>query len=386
MGGAKRRDWELGIGRSEAEGLGIGNWAERSGGIGNWGLGIDNKLLYCFVNWEAKKLRYTYIGIFTKKHKIMTVAYPRKLRNAMGAREILAQVVRDREIHLITLNRYRFSEQRSCKDLTDLIEQLDGEPAELVRDLSRHISDEARHAMWLTDLLVDLGQNVGKPPGVSYIDEFERLFDSEQQDPTKDREDFVISSLAAINVTEKRGCEYFSAHIHALKKAPQTDENVKIRETIEKIFPEEAGHVRWGNRWLGAIAAKSPEHRQKVEQAKRKYVAIEQAAFESGMDIMLGAELRRVTRLVDIANTMPMWERPQYLMERLPATLLAPDLQMTRVDVAQRAWNRDPQAFVEKFVPMFLNGMNNTQKKPQTTKPRSAVETAATETKSASAD
>ncbi len=293
----------------------------------------------------------------------MTVAYPRKPRNAMGAREILANVVRDREIHLITLNRYRYSEQRSCKDLTDLIERLDGEPAELVRDLSRHISDEARHAMWLTDLLVDLGQNVGTPPGMSYIDEFDRLLNKEQY---RNLDDGIIAVLAAINVTEKRGCEYFSAHIHALKQAPQTAENVKIRETIEKIFPEEAGHVRWGNRWLAQMANKSPEHRQKVEQAKRKYVAIEQAAFESGMDIMLGAELRRVTRLVDIANTMPMWERPQYLMERLPASLLAPDLQMTRVDVAQRAWNRDPQAFVEKLVPMFLNGLNTIEKKPAT--------------------
>ncbi|MEG4089561.1 ferritin-like domain-containing protein [Microcoleus sp. Pol12B4] len=297
----------------------------------------------------------------------MTVAYPRKLRNAMGAREILANVVRDREIHLITLNRYRYSEQRSCKDLTDVIERLDGEPAELVRDLSRHISDEARHAMWLTDLLVDLGQKVGTPPGVSYIDEFDRLLDKEQY---RNLDDGIIAALAAINVTEKRGCEYFSAHIHALKQAPQTAENIKIRETIEKIFPEEAGHVRWGNRWLAQIADKSPEHRQKVEQAKRKYVAIEQAAFESGMDIMLGAELRRVTRLVDIANTMPMWERPQYLMERLPATLLAPDLQVTRVDVAQRAWNRDPQAFMEKLVPMFLNGLNTIEKKPAATKPK----------------
>jgi len=296
----------------------------------------------------------------------MTVAYPRKLRNAMGAREILANAVRDREIHLITLNRYRYSEQRSCKDLTDLIERLDGEPAELVRDLSRHISDEARHAMWLTDLLVDLGQNVGTPPGMSYIDEFDRLLDKDIYDPKRNLDDSIIAGLVAINVTEKRGCEYFSAHIHALKQAPQTAENIKIRETIEKIFPEEAGHVRWGNRWLAQIADKSPEHRQKVEQAKRKYMAIEQAAFESGMDIMLGAELRRVTRLVDIANTMPMWERPQYLMERLPRTLLAPDLQMTRVDVAQRAWNRDPQAFVEKFVPMFLNGLNTIEKKPAT--------------------
>jgi hypothetical protein len=296
----------------------------------------------------------------------MTVAYPRKLRNAMGAREILAQVVQDREIHLITLNRYRYSEQRSCKDLVDLSERLDGEPAELVRDLSRHISDEARHAMWLTDLLVDLGQNVGTPPGVSYVDEFDRLLDKEQYDSKRNLEDGIIAALVAINVSEKRACEFFSAHIHALKQAPQTAENVKIRETIEKIFPEEAGHVRWSNRWVAQIADKSPEHRQKVEQAKRKYVAIEQAAYESGGDIMLGAELRRVTRLVDIANTMPMWERPQYLMERLPMTLLAPDLQMTRVDVAQRAWNRDPQAFMEKLVPMFLNGLNTIEKKPAT--------------------
>jgi Protein of unknown function (DUF455) len=293
----------------------------------------------------------------------MAVAYPRKFQNALSARDILNQVVRDREIHLITLNRYRYSEQRSCKDLTNLIEQLNGQPRELVRDLSHHISDEARHAMWLTDLLVEMGTDIGKPPGSSYIDEFERLLDSDQKDPEKDLEDFVISSLAAINVTEKRGCEYFSAHIHALKKAPQTEENIKIRETIEKILPEEAGHVRWGNRWLGQIAAKSPEHRQKVEQAKLKYAAIEQAAFESGMDITLGAELRRVTNLLEVANTMPVWERPQYLMERLPQTLLAPELQFTRIQLAQKAWQRDPQAFMEKFVPMFINGMQNKREK-----------------------
>jgi|SRR5919199_2720806 hypothetical protein len=295
----------------------------------------------------------------------MTVAYPRKLNNAMSARDIMKQVVRDRELHLITLNRYRYSEQRSCKDLTDLIERLDGQPAELVRDLSHHIYEEAGHASWLTDLLVELGANIGTPPGVSYINEFERLLDSDQKDPARDLDDFMISSLAAINVTEKRGCEYFSAHIHALKEAPQTEENIKIRETIERILPEEAGHVRWGNRWLAELARKSPEHRQKVEQAKCKYAAIEQAAYESGMDIMAGAELRRVSNLLDVAKTMPIWERPQYLMERLPKTLLAPELQLTRIEVAQRAWNRDPQAFMEKFVPMFLNGINGANNKKQ---------------------
>jgi hypothetical protein len=298
---------------------------------------------------------------------VMTVAYPRKLNNSLGAREILAQVVRDREIHLITLNRYRYNEQRSCKDLTDLIEQLNGHPKDLVRDLAHHVSDEARHAVWLTDLLVDLGADVGTPPGMSYINEFERLLDQEAFGE-QSLEDGVIAALASINVTEKRGCEYFSAHIHALKQAPQTEENIQIRETIERIFPEEAGHVRWGTRRLAQIAAQSPAHRQKVDAAKRKYAAIEQAAYEAGMDFTMGAELRRVGNLLDIADTMPLVERTQYLMERLPYTLLSPDLQMTRINVVQRAWQRDPQAFMERFIPMFIHGIsrNSGQKQEKT--------------------
>ncbi len=295
----------------------------------------------------------------------MTVTYPRKFPNTLSARDIMKNVVRDRELHLITLNRYRYNEQHSCKDLTDVIEKLDGQPVELMRDLSHHVSDEASHAMWLTDLLVELGADIGTPPGISYIGEFERLLDQDKYNQDSNKENGLIAALAAINVTEKRGCEYFSAHIHAVKEAPQTEENIKIRETIERILPEEAGHVRWGSRWLAEMARKSPEHRQKVEQAKRKYAAIEQAAFESGMDIMAGAELRRMNKLLEVANTMPVWERPQYLMERLPQTLFAPELQMTRLQAAQRAWKRDPQAFMEKFVPMFLNGVNGTQKRNQ---------------------
>ena len=296
----------------------------------------------------------------------MTVAYPRKY-NSMSARSILQRVVADRELHLITLNRYRFNEQRSCKDLTELIEKLNGQPQALVKDLSRHVADEARHAMWLTDLLVDLGADIAKPPGMSYIDEFERLIDQEVYNSPANLEDGIIAVLASINVTEKRGCEYFSAHIYALEQAPQTAENLQIKATIAKIFPEEAGHVRWGNRWLAEIARKSPENRKEVERAKLKYAAIEQAAFESGMDITAGAELRRLNNLLEVSNTMPAWERPQYLMQRLPQTLLSPELQMTRVQVANKAWQRDPQAFMEKFVPMFFNGLNNFQKKQKNT-------------------
>jgi len=78
---------------------------------------------------------------------------------------------------------------------------------------------------------------------------------------------------------------------------------------------------------------------------------------------MAGAELRRLNKLLEITDTLPVWERPQYLMGRLPQTLLAPELQMTRLRVAQRAWQRDPKAFIEKFVPMFWNGLNSSQNK-----------------------
>ena len=145
----------------------------------------------------------------------MTVAYPRKFRGQLSAEDILDNVVRQREIHMKTLNRYRFSEQRSCKDLTGLIEFLDGKPRDLIQDLSHHVSDEARHAAWLTDLLYDLGEEIGTPDGTLYIDEFSRL----SKYPISDPEDFVIDALAGINVAEKRGCEYFAAHIRSLKKA-----------------------------------------------------------------------------------------------------------------------------------------------------------------------
>jgi len=281
----------------------------------------------------------------------MTVAYPRKLRGQLSAQDILDQVVRQREIHMVTLNRYRFNEQRSCKDLTDLIEKLDGKPRDLIKDLSHHVADEARHAVWLTDLLYELGEEIGTPPGTSYIDEFERFISYETIAP----EDTIIESLAAINVTEKRGCEYFAAHIRALQKSEQTPENIKIRETIEKIMPEEVEHVRWGNRKLAEIGKKSEALHAKVDTSKRKYAAIEHAAYESGMDVLAGAEVRRVENLMKIADTLPLWQRPQYFIDQLPQTLFSPELQKTRIDLVKRAWDKDPASFVEKFIPMFFN-------------------------------
>jgi len=185
----------------------------------------------------------------------MAVTYPRKVLNSISPRQVMTEVVGKRDLQMLFLNSYRFNEQRSCLELTSLIESLNGKPRELVRDLARHVSDEARHAVWLTDLLYDLGEDLGTPESGSYIDELNRLLDMSGDDVQQ--EDGLIAALASINATEKRGCQAFSAHITALREAPATDENIQIRETLEKILPEEAAHVSWGSRWLGRIASRS---------------------------------------------------------------------------------------------------------------------------------
>jgi hypothetical protein len=287
----------------------------------------------------------------------MAVTYPRKILNTIGPREVMGEVVKERKLQVLFLNSYRFNEQRSCLELTTLMEALDGKPRELVRELSHHISDEARHAVWLTDLLYEMGEEIANPESGSYIDELNRLFDKSGDEVQN--EDGLIAVLASINATEKRGCQAFSAHIAALRAAPPTEENVRIRETLERILPEEAAHVSWGSRWLGRIAARSPHHRERVNTAKRKYAMIEHAAFEAGMDITAGAELRRFGNLVEIANTMPVWERPAYVLERLPQALLSPDLNKSRLLAVKRVWQEKPEKLVETFIPMFLKGLQN---------------------------
>ena len=86
---------------------------------------------------------------------------------------------------------------------------------------------------------------------------------------------------------------------------------------------------------------------------------IEHAAFEAGMDITAGAELRRVANLVEISNTLPVWDRPAYLMERLPQALLAPNLQKSRFLAVQRLLQDKPEKLVEQFIPMFLSGLQH---------------------------
>lgn len=282
---------------------------------------------------------------------------PGKLLNSLSPRDFLPLIVQDRSLHMIALNRYRFSEQHSCLELTHLIETLNGQPAELVQDLSHHVAEEARHAALFTDLLQELGEEISLPPCVSYINEFERLLDQGPEDFPRHSGDRVIATLVAMNITEKRVCQIFSAHVAALKAAPATAENQNILDTLLKIFPEEASHVGWSNRWLAKLVKQDPAKREKVKTFQQKYALMEQAAYDAGMDILAGAEFRRLGNLIKITKTLPPWQRPVYFLKRLPQTLIAPDLQRARIFIAQRALFKNPQRFVQQLLPMFLSGV-----------------------------
>nr|RNJ66634.1 MAG: ferritin-like domain-containing protein [Leptolyngbya sp. IPPAS B-1204] len=278
----------------------------------------------------------------------------RRSRRRVNAREFLRLIVPDPDAHAVTLNQYRFNEAASCTELATLIQQLDGQPPELVRDLAQHLAEEARHAAWLTELLVELDFSVENPPRLSYLSEFNHLLDPQVKQPHH-HENFVIASLAAINASEKRGCENFAAHIYVLKQQPQTAEVSKICQTIERIWVEEVEHIHWGNRWLAHIAAQSPAHRRQVDVAKLRYGLIEQAAYKATLDLTVGAEWRRVQDLVSIARTMPLWTGIQYFVTRLPRTVLAPDLQMTRIYYIRQALQQNPQEFF-KLLPTLIWG------------------------------
>lgn len=68
--------------------------------------------------------------------------------------------------------------------------------------------------------------------------------------------------------------------------------------------------------------------------------------------------MRRLNDMMEIVNTLPLWERPQYLMKYLPQNVFNVELQKARLQIAQKAWNKNPEEFLDKFVPMFLKGLN----------------------------
>ena len=288
--------------------------------------------------------------------------YPRQLNNSLTTRKLIKQIVSNREVHLMFINSYLHSEQSLYKSLNNFLENFNyrQDQIELIEELSSHTSEEAGHVMWLTDLLVDLGQDICTPSGLNFTDEYFFL-DNEKNtsSPETEKDDRMISALVSLNIAEKRSCQVLSAYLNALKGLPETKEIMKIREVFENIWHEEVGHISVSTRLVAKLAKKSPYHSQKVEQTKQKYMAIDFAAYKNTFDIMPGVEIRRLFNLFTIAQHVPFWDSVSYLTQRLPETLFSPKVHNTRMQVIEKLWDEDFRSFIKDYTVMFVNSLND---------------------------
>ncbi|OYT72756.1 MAG: hypothetical protein CFK52_03860 [Chloracidobacterium sp. CP2_5A] len=216
-------------------------------------------------------------------------------------RQVFERVVADPDLHWATMNLYYYSEYHGAEGIAALAARVEATNPRLAEDLVHHAEDEFRHAEMIADIMTDLGDAPRPPLGIKYVDEFAALATA-SSDP--DRLD-EIELLAALNVTEKRGLFSFALHVSTLPKES------KAYKLLNQVKNEEAGHVRWGNQQLAQLKAGGRE--AEVRRAQTKFEVIEKAAYETSLDIMPGAPIRRLRRVVDIARELPVERQVPYV-------------------------------------------------------------------------
>jgi|GEM_PF-2009214 ferritin-like protein len=223
-------------------------------------------------------------------------------RQEAAMRQVFERIVADPDLHWATLNLYYYSEYHGAEGIAALAKQVEATHPQLAEALVHHAEDEFRHAAMIADMMTDLGDAPRPPLGIKYVDEFAALATASTNTDQIDE----VELLAALNVTEKRGLFSFALHVAALPKES------RAYKLLNQIKNEEAGHVRWGNQYLTELKAKGRE--AEVRRAQAKFEAIEKAAYETSLDIMPGAPLRRLQRIVEIARQLPTERQIPYVV------------------------------------------------------------------------
>ncbi len=219
-------------------------------------------------------------------------------------RRVFERIVADPDLHWATMNLYYYSEFHGAKGIETLAGRLAETNPELSEQLFHHADDEFRHAAMIADIMTDLGPPPKTPRGIKYVDEFAALAYA-GTDP--DRLD-EVELLAALNATEKRGLFSFALHASTLPKES------RAFTLLNQVKNEEAGHVKWGNDYIKKM--KESGHEVEMTRAQAKFAKIETAAYESATDIMPGAPIRRMRRVIDIALEMPPERQLGYVFDQ----------------------------------------------------------------------
>lgn len=219
-------------------------------------------------------------------------------------RRVFERIVADPDLHWATMNLYYYSEFHGAKGIESLAGRLAETNPELSEQLFHHADDEFRHAAMIADIMTDLGPPPKTPRGIKYVDEFAALAYA-GTDP--DRLD-EVELLAALNATEKRGLFSFALHASTLPKES------RAFTLLNQVKNEEAGHVKWGNDYIKKMKESGRE--AEMTRAQAKFAKIETAAYESATDIMPGAPIRRMRRVLDVALEMPPERQLGYVFDQ----------------------------------------------------------------------
>ncbi len=225
-------------------------------------------------------------------------------RQEAAMRQVFERIVADPDLHWATMNLYYYSEYHGAEGIAALARQVEATNPQLAEALVHHAEDEFRHAAMIADIMTDLGDVPRPPLGIKYVDEFAALATA-STDPDQIDE---VELLAALNVTEKRGLFSFALHVSTL---PRESKAFKL---LNQVKNEEAGHVRWGNQYLSELKASGRE--AEVRRAQAKFEVIEKAAYETSLDIMPGAPIRRMRRVVEVARQLPAERQIPYVVEQ----------------------------------------------------------------------
>jgi rubrerythrin len=127
--------------------------------------------------------------------------------------------------------------------------------------LTQHTFEEARHAWMWTETIRDLGH-----VPVKVTNQYQTEYGKEYGMPTD-----IIEILCLTQVFEKRTLQHFEKHLQKAGLHP------RIRETLNQMLEDEAGHISWVRRYLDSHAG---EHgSRQIDELMARMEAIDEKIY-----------------------------------------------------------------------------------------------------------
>jgi acyl carrier protein len=203
------------------------------------------------------------------------------------------------ENDLWILSYYRESELAGSLIMGRLARETDDD--DLRVHLTEHCAEEARHAWWWTQTILEVG---GTPKRVA--ETYQTRYYEVIGTPTS-----LLDVLALTQVFERRVIRHFRAHL----RWPNT--HPAVAETLQRMIDDEVGHIAWVKDRLDRHAAEKGDG--VVAETMRRFAEVDQRVYEQVLSYR-----ERARELLDPAL-------------RTAASVIAPNADASRPDAAVAA-------------------------------------------------